>query len=203
MIDVVVNTGGYMCSLIKTNNFIEKNSFIKTKTAQLTATFFLLLAANGVMAESEPTMKMEAGHDHSMMEMKPAGEEVQVVGAWIMAPPGPNAAGYLKITNNSDKPLKLLDAESDVAARVELHTHVLQDGVMKMMKMDDVIIDPHQTHAFAQGGDHVMFMGLKQPLKPGQIVDVELRFEKHPPVSFKTEVMGMEEAAKKISVHSH
>ncbi len=191
-----------MRSLIKTNGLL------KTKTAQLAAAFFSLFLVSGVMAESEPVMTMESegGHDHShsMKEMKQSGEDIQVVDAWIMAPPGPNAAGYLKVTNKTGKPVKLLDAESDVAARTELHAHVHQDGVMKMMKLEDgIIIDPHQTHEFTQGGDHVMFMGLEKPLQPGQVVSVELRFEKHPPVTLKATVLGMEEASKKTSVHSH
>ncbi|MGY0217782.1 copper chaperone PCu(A)C [Endozoicomonadaceae bacterium StTr2] len=129
--------------------------------------------------------------------------DVMVEGAWIMAPPGPNAAGYLKLTNKSDKTLKLVDADSDVAKRVELHTHLHENGVMKMTKMDHVLIDQNQTHAFKQGSDHVMFMGLKQPLKPGEVVVVELKFENHAPVTVKLPVLSMEEAAKMSSSHSH
>ena len=129
--------------------------------------------------------------------------DVMVEGAWIMAPPGPNAAGYLQLTNKSDKALKLLDADSDVAKKVELHTHLHQDGVMKMTRMDHVLIDQNQTHQFKQGGDHVMFMGLKEPLEPGQVVVVELKFENHAPVTVKLPVLSMEEAAKMSSSHSH
>jgi copper(I)-binding protein len=47
----------------------------------------------------------------------------------------PNAkagAAFMEITNHSETADRLVAARSDVAARVELHTHIEKDGVMRM-----------------------------------------------------------------------
>ncbi|WP_126979380.1 copper chaperone PCu(A)C [Frigidibacter oleivorans] len=90
------------------------------------------------------------------------------------------AAAFMVIENHSDQPDRLISATSDVAERVELHTHKASaDGVMQMLKIEDgIAIAPHGEHALARGGDHVMFLGLTRPLAQGDMVEVTLSFER-------------------------
>ncbi|OCX61017.1 hypothetical protein BFP70_16300 [Thioclava sp. SK-1] len=90
-----------------------------------------------------------------------------------------SGAAFMQIENTGDMPDQLIDVRSDVAQRVELHTH--KDDGNGMMTMTHVpqgfTIPAHGHHALARGGDHVMFLGLNRSLAQGDIVPVTLRFE--------------------------
>lgn len=88
-------------------------------------------------------------------------------------------AAFMQIENTAETADRLISASSDIAVRVELHTHVDQGGgVMQMTHVEDGFVIPAGgTHALSRGGDHVMFMGLKRPLEQGETVTVTLRFE--------------------------
>lgn len=89
-------------------------------------------------------------------------------------------AAFMVIMNRGDAGDRLLSVTSDVAARVELHTHnVNDDGVAKMMHVPEGFAIPAgETHALERGGDHVMFMGLTEPFEQGKQIPVTLMFEK-------------------------
>ncbi|NDD34439.1 MAG: copper chaperone PCu(A)C, partial [Rhodobacteraceae bacterium] len=53
-----------------------------------------------------------------------------------------SGAAFMMIHNHADQDDRLIAAASDVAKRVELHTHIEEDGVMKMTKLDDGMIIP-------------------------------------------------------------
>lgn len=91
-----------------------------------------------------------------------------------------SGAAFFTIMNTSDTDDRLIAASSDAAPRVELHTHIEdENGVMKMRRVEDGFAVPAGgMHALARGGDHVMFMGLEQPLPEGETISVTLTFEK-------------------------
>ncbi|MGD9294039.1 MAG: copper chaperone PCu(A)C [Roseobacter sp.] len=99
--------------------------------------------------------------------------------ARVSRPGAPTGAAFMIIENTSDTADRLVSASSDVAKRVELHTHIDQgDGVMKMTEIEGgVEIGPGATYVMKRGGDHVMFMGLNETLEQGGEVQVTLTFE--------------------------
>ena len=91
-----------------------------------------------------------------------------------------SGAAFMGLMNTGPEDDRLIAVRSDVAERVELHTH-LQDanGVMRMVEVEDGFVVPAGGMAMLQrGGDHVMFLGLTRPLAHGDSVDVTLVFEK-------------------------
>uniref|UniRef100_UPI003514D703 copper chaperone PCu(A)C n=1 Tax=Nioella sp. TaxID=1912091 RepID=UPI003514D703 len=90
-----------------------------------------------------------------------------------------SGAAFMEIVNQTDTDDRLVEARSEAAARVELHTHMEDaNGVMRMMEVEDGFAIPAgQTHALARGGDHVMFMGLTEPFEHGEEIEVTLVFE--------------------------
>ena len=94
-------------------------------------------------------------------------------------PTAKSGAAFMVLMNTADQDDRLVAAKSDVAARVELHTHrEIADGVMKMMEVEEGFVIPAGgTHMLARGGDHVMFMGLSEPFADGGTVAVTLVFE--------------------------
>ncbi|MES9935806.1 MAG: copper chaperone PCu(A)C [Sedimenticola sp.] len=108
-----------------------------------------------------------------------AADGVAVSDAYARAvPPGqPNSASFMTIVNNSGADHALVNAESPVSKVVELHTHTMDEGMMKMRRVDKIDLPAGQTVTLKPGGLHVMFIGLKEDLKPGQNVDLTLIFE--------------------------
>jgi len=93
----------------------------------------------------------------------------------------PNAkagAAFMLITNGGTQDDRLVDASSDIAARVELHTHVQDGDVMRMVHVEEGFALPAgETVVLERGGKHVMFMGLNTSLDQGDTVEVTLTFE--------------------------
>ncbi len=89
-------------------------------------------------------------------------------------------AAFMMIQNAGEADDQLIAAESDVAARVELHTHQVDaNGVAKMIHVEEGFVIPAgETHMLKRGGDHVMFMGISAPFEHGATVPVTLIFEK-------------------------
>ncbi len=114
--------------------------------------------------------------------------------AWTRATP-PNAKGggaFVSITNNGSEDARLTGAVSGYAKRTEIHEMAVNDGVMKMRKLDDgVVIPAGKTLELKPGSYHIMFMGLNQPIKMGEKLKVTLEFEKAGPVEVTFPVMKM------------
>jgi len=99
--------------------------------------------------------------------------------ARVMGGVGASGAVFFEIENHQQGDDRLIDATSDVADKVELHTHKEEGGVMKMIHVPEGFAIPAGgMHALARGGDHVMLLGLKSELKNGDTVNLTLTFEK-------------------------
>jgi copper(I)-binding protein len=107
-----------------------------------------------------------------------AAESVAVEGAYARAvPPGqPNSAVFMVLRNAGDQDLALVSAESPASDVVELHTHTMDEGMMKMRKVEQIDLPAGETVTLEPGGLHVMLIGLKEQLVPGAEVTVTLGF---------------------------
>ena len=106
------------------------------------------------------------------------GADVKIEGAYARAsiPNMPNSAAFFVIKNNSDKDIAITSANSDVAEKNELHTHIKENKMMKMMKIEKLVVPAKSSLELKSGGDHVMLMGLKKELKVGDEINLELSF---------------------------
>ena len=125
---------------------------------------------------------------------------LHVVHPWARATLGGAevAGGYMKVENKGGEPDRLVSASSEIAARVELHDMKVEDGIMKMQALKDgLAIAPGGTAEFKPGSYHVMFMGLKAPLKQGERFKATLVFEKagKVEVEFAIDAAGAKEPA--------
>lgn len=84
--------------------------------------------------------------------------EVIVSEARLKAPvPGQKvSAGYFVIKNAGAEPVSVKTVSSDSASRIEMHTHVMENGMMGMVKMDSVDLEPGESLSFTEGGHHLM-----------------------------------------------
>lgn len=104
--------------------------------------------------------------------------DLMVKDVWSRATPARNGVAYMTIFNHGAGMDRLVAAESDVAKKVELHTHSMKDGVMRMRRISAVEVHPGEPAVMAPGGNHVMLMGLHKKLEEGQTFTVTLIFEK-------------------------
>ena len=106
------------------------------------------------------------------------GADIEIEGAYARAsiPNVPNSAAFFVIKNNSDKDIAITSANSDVAEKNELHTHIKENKMMKMMKIEKLVVPAKSSLELKSGGDHVMLMGLKKELKVGDEINLELSF---------------------------
>jgi periplasmic copper chaperone A len=101
-------------------------------------------------------------------------------------------AGYMTITNKGTAADRLISASSPAAGQVQIHEMSMQDNVMKMRELAGGLpIGAGKTVALAPGGHHLMMMGLKSPLKPGDKVPMTLTFEKAGKVEVTLDVQAI------------
>jgi copper(I)-binding protein len=87
-------------------------------------------------------------------------------------------AGYMTIDNRGGEADALTGASSDRAERVEIHESREEDGIMTMRAApkEGLKIKPGKQLVLKPGGYHMMLIGLKSALLPGEIVHLTLHF---------------------------
>ena len=106
-----------------------------------------------------------------------AAQSVTVTNAWARATaPGQKTAGvYLEL--KSDSNAAVVAVGSPLAATAELHSMTMQEGVMRMRPLPRIDLPAGQTVRLAPNGMHVMLVGLKRDLKPGDKLPIVLSIQ--------------------------
>jgi periplasmic copper chaperone A len=129
--------------------------------------------------------------------------QVKIDNAWARptVPGQQGGGGYM--TLQSPTADKLLSGSTPVAERLELHTMAMQGDVMTMREVKAIDLPAGQKVELKPGGLHVMFIGIKEPLKLGSKVPVTLKFEKAGEVKVEFEVMSRPAASAHKDEHKH
>ena len=120
--------------------------------------------------------------------------QLEVNDAWARATPAKAETGVAYLTIQSPTADRLVSASTPVAKKAELHTMSMQGMVMKMRPISGVDIPAGQPVSLKPGGEHIMLLGLKQPLREGQSFPLTLDFEKAGP---RTVTVTVEKAGSK------
>lgn len=106
-----------------------------------------------------------------------ARAEVSVEGAWmrLLPPMSKMTAVYMRLKSDQDD--RLVGASSDSAQVVEIHQSKMQDGVMSMQEVSCLELPENQAVELKPQSYHLMVMGLKAPLKAGDVHRFVLEFE--------------------------
>ncbi len=121
-----------------------------------------MLAFGSAQAHEFKLGQIEIGHPYSR----------------AMLPMAKVGGGYFKITNNGPAD-RLVSVKSERAESVELHEMKMNGAVMEMRELDGGIAIPAKTTVELKPGSyHLMFMGVPQPFKEGEMVKATLVFEK-------------------------
>jgi len=126
-----------------------------------------------------------------------AAQGIQVVDAWSRpTPPGIDVGVAYFTIRNSGKSDRLMSVSSPVAKRSEMHNSSMKDGVMKMEALKPVEIGSGASTSFEPNGKHVMLVGLKRPLKEGDVFRLVLTFANAGAVEARVRVRGSDGARK-------
>lgn len=120
-----------------------------------------------------------------------AAAGIQVKDAWARSTvEGMKMGGaFMAIHNDNAKPDFLIGGSSPVADKVEVHTHINDNGVMRMREVNGgVPLPAHATTELKPGSYHLMFMGLNRQLKAGETIPVTLKFKNEKPQTIKIPV---------------
>ncbi|HET8529532.1 MAG TPA: copper chaperone PCu(A)C [Methylomirabilota bacterium] len=98
------------------------------------------------------------------------------------------AAGYVTLRNRGPARDALVAATADVAERVELHETRNMSGMLMMERVDKVELAPGSRVEMKPGSYHLMLIGLKRALTPGQTVILTLEFERGGRMTTRAEV---------------
>jgi len=147
--------------------------------------FVMAITAFGLGACDNAADHAETDHSNADHSAASHSEEVGIdVSSAFIRPPLPGrdvAAAYFDLSNtgNSDR---LISAASSISDAVEIHTHTMEDGVMKMRRVDGVDLPAGETVSFEPGSYHLMMFGAN--IAEGtEEVSVTLTYEKAEPVT--------------------
>ncbi len=107
-----------------------------------------------------------------------------------LPPNAPAGAAFFTVHNAGAAADRLLGASTPQAQKSELHTHIHENGMMKMQQIPAVDIPAKGEVKFQPGGNHVMLFGMSKPLKAGEQFPLTLEFEKAGKVEVQVKVEG-------------
>lgn len=104
---------------------------------------------------------------------------LNVSSAWSreLPPTAPVGAVFMTIDNPSQHADRLISADSSIADVTELHAHIHEGDVMRMVKVDAIDVPANGQLSLEPGGYHIMLIDLKKPLVAGQQLPLTLQFE--------------------------
>ncbi len=112
-------------------------------------------------------------------------DEMTKSGIMVMKPWAPpslagarNGVAYFMLMNHGNASDRLISLSTPVAGKAELHREEMANGIMRMRPTGPLTLEPGKMVDLQPGELHVMLLGLKQPLKPGEHFPLTLTFEK-------------------------
>ena len=113
---------------------------------------------------------------------------------WARATPAgaQTGAAYMTLDNKASSTDRLTGASSDVADKLQIHEMTVVNGVMQMRELAGGLpIPAGGSVTLKPGSYHIMLIGLKKPLTPGETFPLTLTFEKAGNISVTVPVQAM------------
>ncbi|MDT8879737.1 copper chaperone PCu(A)C [Halomonas saccharevitans] len=115
----------------------------------------------------------------SLLAAAAQADSLSVEDAHVRAvPPGsPTTAAFMTLTNPGETDLALVGGASPLAGHLELHNHVMVDGVMQMRRVEAIPLPAGETVRLAPGGWHLMMFELAATPAEGERVELTLTLD--------------------------
>lgn len=105
--------------------------------------------------------------------------------AFATAESAKNGAAFMTMMAEEDT---LLSVSGDVAETIEIHTMTMEGGIMQMRKLENLPVKGETV--LEPKANHIMLIGLKEPLKQGATFPLTLHFEKAGDQTVEVSVMA-------------
>jgi copper(I)-binding protein len=130
-----------------------------------------------------------------MLASPASAADIEVTAPFARATAGSAQAGaaFMTLKNMSARDDELVSASSPVANSAELHTHLMEGDIMRMREVPSIDVPAGGSVSMQPGGLHVMLMGLKQPLRQGEVFPLTLTFANAGPITVEIPVKGVSE----------
>lgn len=126
-------------------------------------------------------MKWFASLFFAAIALPASAQDITIEDAYarVARPSAPVGAAFFIIRNTGAEADRLIGASTELAAIAEIHTHIQTDeGIVQMRPVEGGLEIPALgEHALERGGDHIMIMGLTEPLEQGDMLPLTLVFE--------------------------
>ena len=106
-----------------------------------------------------------------------AHAQVTVDKPWVRTTVAQQTTSAAYFTVTSAQGGRIVDASSPAATSAEVHEMKMDGDMMKMRSVDALPLPAGKPVEFKPNGYHLMLMGLKAPLKAGDVVPIKLVVE--------------------------
>ncbi len=140
----------------------------------------------------------------TLVSLSYAQAQIEIKDAWVReTPPGSSVTAlYMSIGNSGNEDDTLKGVSVGVSKSAEIHvTSVDSGGVATMEMMKSVDVPARKSVLFEPGGMHIMLIDLAEPLKSGDIVEIDLQFEKAGRIKAHAEVVGIKDMTEEHHHH--
>lgn len=120
-----------------------------------------------------------------------AAGSLEIVHPYLRATPpmAQTGAGYVILRNSGVEADRLLAIETPAADRVEFHQSVVENSIATMVPIQGGLeIPAGGEYRLGMDGTHAMLVGLKAPIRLGEVIEGTLVFEKAGRVDITFEV---------------
>lgn len=130
--------------------------------------------------------------------------EPHVMDGWVRLPAvsGRPAGGYFMVHGTATADA-LVGVTSPKAQRIEMHSMVQDNGVMRMRAETSFAVPAKGALTFAPGGSHLMIFGLSPDVKPGDKLPLTFSFKSGAKITVQAEARPASAPAKAEPAHQH
>ncbi|MFC8851295.1 MULTISPECIES: copper chaperone PCu(A)C [unclassified Micromonospora] len=144
------------------------------RTAALLSAVLVAAAAAG--CGSSDSASTAAPSPSPSVSVSAAAGVLTVRDPWVKAADKGMTAAFGTLVNDGDADVTITGAATDVSP-MELHEMTMKDGKMVMQaKQGGIVVKAKSSHVLEPGGEHLMLMNLRQPVKPGDELTFTLTF---------------------------
>ncbi len=97
--------------------------------------------------------------------------------AYAPLPGAESAVAYLELNNESDTAVTIAHVSSPDFASAEWHETIIENGVSRMVRLDNLQIDAGGSLLLQQGGKHLMLMEPTRPMTAGVTLTLRIAYD--------------------------
>lgn len=129
--------------------------------------------------------------------------EITLGDAMARVTPRGVGAAFMTISNNSDRVKKVVSAKAKGVGKAELHTHINDNGIMRMRRVENFSVPAGGSHVLQPGGDHVMLFDVSQEVRNMNKIAVTLGFDDGSTSTIEIPIMSMKTGKKDYGQKQH